>query len=173
MGSMHFGMALAIGMSIVAGGCGDEGALSPEGMQTASERPNASAAPRRMSSLKVGERAPGSSGPQADAGGDARPAVDGSLPPTVNGANPKRDPAPAITPTTNGSSNRQSIVTRATTGTSRQRQDGSGNTQLLNVEGTSSAGVAQRQGGAGNFQSMNVGVTDNPSIPNPGAGSKP
>jgi len=145
---MRTGLAMAIGLSIATVvGCRDEGPASSAGTQPGSERAESANAPQRMNSLKVAD-------PAARAGSATTSAA-------------------GVTQSTNGAANRQSLTARAASGPFAQRQDGSGNTQVLNVEGASSAGVAQRQSGSGNFQSMNIGVTDNPSIPGTSAGSRP
>jgi hypothetical protein len=59
-----------------------------------------------------------------------------------------------------GTAGRQSMTLRGSSGTFMQRQDGAGNTQILNAESASAGAVRQRQSGSGNFQSMNIGVTD-------------
>jgi hypothetical protein len=172
--SMRTGLALAIGFSIAAVvGCRDEGPASSVGTQAAGDRADLTNAPRRMNSLKVSDRASAGGSAASSATTDAAPTVNGTPAPTVNGSPARRDAAPTITQSTNRAANRQSLTARAASGPFAQRQDGSGNTQVLNVEGTSSAGVTQRQSGSGNFQSMNIGATDNPSIPGTSAGSRP
>lgn len=170
---MRTGLAMAIGLSIATVvGCRDEGPVSSGGTPPGSDRADANA-PRRMNSLKVADRPSVGGSAATSAASEAAPTGNGTQPATVNGSPARRDAAPTITQSTNGSANRQSIAARAASGPFAQRQDGSGNTQVLNVEGASSAGVAQRQSGSGNFQSMNIGVTDNPSIPGTSAGSRP
>lgn len=146
--SMRTGLALAIGFSIATVvGCRDEGPASSAGTRPASDRADPTNVTQPMNSLKVAD-------PASRTGGAATSAA-------------------SVTQSTNGAANRQSLTTRAASGPFAQRQDGSGNTQVLNVEGASSAGVAQRQSGSGNYQSMNIGVTDNPSNPGTSAGSRP
>lgn len=174
---MRRGLAVAIGFAIaLVVGCRDEGPASSVAAQTGNDRADATSAPPRMSSLKVVDSASGFGSAATSAPNEASPIVSGTRPPTVNGtpaAREARDGAPTITQSTSGAANRQSIATRAAGGSFAQRQDGSGNAQVLNVEGASSAGVSQRQSGSGNFQSMNIGVTDNSSVPATSAGSRP
>ena len=174
---MRTGLVLAIAFSIATVvGCRDEGPASSAGMQPGSDRADAASATRRMNSLKVADRASGAGSAVTSAPGEGAPTVNGTHPPTVNGLPDRRevrDGPPTSTQSTSGTANRQSIAARAASGPFAQRQDGGGNTQILNVEGASSAGVTQRQSGSGNFQSMNIGVTDNPSNPGPSAGPRP
>src|SRR5512140_3210995 len=140
--SMRTGLALAIGLSIVAVvGCRDDGPASSAGVQGASDRADSANAPRRMNSLKVSGRAAAGGSAASSATSEAAPTVNGTPAPTVNGSPARRDAAPTITQSTNGAANRQSLTARVASGPFAQRQDGSGNTQVLNVDGASSAGV--------------------------------
>lgn len=82
----------------------------------------------------------------------------GSVPDTDGAAAPKG--LPSVVQTGSGAQGRQSLALRGPTGAFSQRQEGSGNSQILNVESTAGGAVNQRQSGSGNFQSMNIGVTD-------------
>ena len=174
---MRLRLALAIGFSIASVvGCRDEGPVSSVATQRADDRADAGSAPTRMNSLRVVDRVSGPGSVATSGAGESTPTVNGAPAPTVNGSPARRearDGAPTITQSTSGAANRQSIAARAASGAFAQRQEGSGNTQILNADGASSAGVTQRQSGSGNFQSMNIGVTDNPSIPGTSAGSRP
>jgi hypothetical protein len=63
------------------------------------------------------------------------------------------------------------VLTRSISGSVGQRQEGSGNTQILNADATG-GNIIQRQSGSGNFQSMTVGTTESSPVPVPSAGSR-
>ena len=174
---MRLRLLLAIGFSIASVvGCRDEGPVSSVATQWADDRADAGSAPTRMNSLKVVDRVSGLGSVATSGTGEPIPTGNGAPAPTVNGSSAgreARDGGPTINQSTSGAANRQSIAARTASGAFAQRQQDSGNTQILNADGASSAGVTQRQGGSGNFQSMNIGVTDNPSVPGASAGSRP
>jgi len=130
--------------------CREDAAGPPSAGQT-SARPPAT----KMRALKVNDPAVAAETPESSVP-DGAPVVNGNKRATVtDGA--------AIVQSGPAAGSRQSLTVRSSTVRGEQRQDGHGNNQILNVEGTTGAGISQRQGGAGNFQSMNIGVTDNPS----------
>jgi hypothetical protein len=56
-------------------------------------------------------------------------------------------------------------------GSAGQKQDASGNTQILSVD-AAGGNIIQRQTGSGNFQSMTVGNTESTPVAVPAAGGR-
>ena len=127
--------------SVVAGGGGVAASPSP------------SPAPR-MRSLRIADS-------------DGAPPVaelEPAAAPTVNGTHPAAAPLQTQTQTPSGAASRQGLTARPSMRVN-QRQEGGGNTQVLNAD-AAGGNVTQRQSGSGNFQSMNIGVVDNaPATP--------
>jgi hypothetical protein len=119
--------------------------------------------PGRMRSLSVPSASPAASASRMDAFlpfADAPRMRSLSVPSPALGAPASGASDVSVLQIGSGMAGRQSLTLRGSSGRFTQRQEGGGNTQILEAESTSAGVVSQRQSGSGNYQSMSIGVTD-------------